>query len=76
MTHFTPPRSPTLDPPPQRPKPPVEGECCARGREFCVWVHHDQALRGYEAALAQWQERQEGAETAESAEPMEPAEPG
>jgi hypothetical protein len=76
MTHFTPPRSPTLDPPPRRPNPPVEGECCGRGCEFCVWVHYDQALRGYEAALAQWQKRQEGAETAETEDPAETAAPG
>lgn len=69
MTHSTPPRSPALDPPPQRPKPPVEGECCGRGCEFCVWVHYDQALRRYGAALAQWQKRQEPAETEEPEEP-------
>ncbi|TVR63903.1 MAG: oxidoreductase-like protein [Candidatus Competibacteraceae bacterium] len=46
------------DPQPQPPAPPVEGECCGRGCEFCVWVYYDQALRRHEAALAQWRERQ------------------
>ncbi len=46
-----------VPPPPLPPKPPVEGECCGRGCEYCVWVYYDQALRRYEAALAQWRER-------------------
>ncbi len=41
-------------PPPLPPKAPVEGECCGRGCEYCVWVYYDQAQRRYEAALAQW----------------------
>ena len=49
--------SPEPVPPPLPPKPPVEGECCGRGCEYCVWVYYDQALRRYEAALAQWRER-------------------
>ena len=50
--------SPEPFPPPPFPlKPPVEGECCGRGCEYCVWVYYDQALRRYEAALAQWRER-------------------
>ena len=47
-------------PPPPPPKPPVEGECCGRGCEYCVWVYYDQARRRYEAALAQWRERYGG----------------
>jgi len=47
-------------PPPLPPKPPVEGECCGRGCEYCVWVYYDQARRRYEAALAQWRERYGG----------------
>ncbi len=66
MTHSMPPNSPDLDPPPQPPVPPVEGECCGRGCEFCVWVYYDQALRRYEAALAQWRKQRERAETEES----------
>ena len=42
------------------PQPPVEGECCGRGCEYCVWVYYDQALRRYEAALAQWREQYGG----------------
>ena len=49
--------APDLAPPPLPPKPPVEGECCGRGCEYCVWVYYDQALRRYEAALARWRER-------------------
>ena len=47
-------------PPPLPPKPPVEGECCGRGCEYCVWVYYDRARRRYEAALAQWRERYGG----------------
>jgi hypothetical protein len=47
-------------PPPLPPKPPVEGECCGRGCEYCVWVYYDQALRRYEAALARGRERYGG----------------
>ena len=52
--------SPEPSPPPLPPKPPVEDECCGRGCEYCVWVYYDQALRRYEAALAQWRERYGG----------------
>ena len=52
--------SPEPVPPPLPPKPPVEGECCGRGCEYCVWVYYDQALRRYEAALAQWREQYGG----------------
>lgn len=45
---------------PLPPKPPVEGECCGRGCEYCVWVYYDRALRRYEAALARWRERSGG----------------
>ncbi len=47
-------------PPPLPPQPPVAGECCGRGCEYCVWVYYDQALRRYEAALAQWREQYGG----------------
>ena len=52
--------SPEPSPPPLPPQPPVEGECCGRGCEYCVWVYYDQALRRYEAALAQWREQYGG----------------
>jgi len=52
--------SPEPSPPPLPPQPPVEGECCGRGCEYCVWVYYDQARRRYEAALAQWRERYGG----------------
>ena len=52
--------SPEPSPPPLPPQPPVEGECCGRGCEYCVWVYYDQALRRYEAALARWRERYAG----------------
>ncbi len=52
--------SPEPSPPPLPPQPPVEGECCGRGCEYCVWVYYDQALRRYEAALAQWRARYGG----------------
>ena len=52
--------SPEPVPPPLPPQPPVEGECCGRGCEYCVWVYYDQALRRYEAALAQWREQYGG----------------
>lgn len=53
--------SPEPFPPPLLPpQPPVEGECCGRGCEYCVWVYYDQALRRYETALAQWRERYRG----------------
>ena len=31
-------RDTIADTPPQPPDPPVDGECCQRGCEFCVWV--------------------------------------
>jgi hypothetical protein len=46
------------------PEPPVEGSCCGRGCEWCVWVYYDQALRRYEAARAQGQESQDSAQDA------------
>lgn len=65
MTYSMFPNPPDPAPPPQPPQPPVEGECCGRGCEFCVWVYYDQALRRYETALAQWRKRREPAETEE-----------
>ena len=56
----TPMTSPEPVPPPLPPKPPVEGECCGRGCEYCVWVYYDQALRRYETALARWREQYGG----------------
>ncbi|MFZ1641915.1 MAG: oxidoreductase-like domain-containing protein [Candidatus Contendobacter sp.] len=47
----TPPLSPAPLLPP--PKPPVEGECCERGCELCVWVYYHEAMRRYEAAVAE-----------------------
>lgn len=47
----------TSDLPPQPPEPPLEGECCQRGCEFCVWVFYHEAQRNYESAYAQWRER-------------------
>jgi hypothetical protein len=41
------------------PEPPVEGSCCGRGCEWCVWVYYDQALRRYEAARAKEREPQD-----------------
>jgi hypothetical protein len=41
--------------PPVPPTPPVEGECCGRGCERCVWVYYHEARERYEAALAAWQ---------------------
>jgi hypothetical protein len=41
--------------PPKPPTPPVEGECCGRGCERCVWVYYHEARERYEAALAAWQ---------------------
>lgn len=52
--------------PPLPPEPPVEGSCCGRGCEGCVWVYYDQALRRYEAALAQGRKPQDGAENHEA----------
>ena len=52
--------SPEPFPPPLPPQPPVEGECCGRGCEYCVWVYYDQALRRYETALARWREQYGG----------------
>ena len=52
--------SPEPSPPPLPPQPPVEGECCGRGCEYCVWVYYDQALRRYEADLARWREQYAG----------------
>ncbi|MDG4594157.1 MAG: oxidoreductase-like domain-containing protein [Candidatus Contendobacter sp.] len=51
----TPPLSPApvLPPPPKPPQPPVEGECCERGCERCVWVYYHEAMRRYEAAVAE-----------------------
>jgi hypothetical protein len=51
---------------PVPPEPPVEGSCCGRGCEWCVWVYYDQALRRYEAALAQARESQDGVENREA----------
>mgnify|MGYP001821440077 FL=1 len=50
---------------PEPPEPPIEGSCCGRGCEWCVWVYYHQALRRYEAALAQGREQQNGAENHE-----------
>ncbi|HRY15656.1 MAG TPA: oxidoreductase-like domain-containing protein [Candidatus Competibacteraceae bacterium] len=44
------------------PEPPVEGSCCGCGCERCVWVYYDEALRRYEAALAQRREPQSNAD--------------
>ncbi|CDH47640.1 oxidoreductase-like domain-containing protein [Candidatus Contendibacter odensensis] len=44
-------------PPPVPPKPPVQGECCERGCENCVWVFYYEALRRYEAAYADGQQQ-------------------
>lgn len=48
------------------PEPPVEGSCCGRGCEGCVWVYYHQALRRYEAARAQEQQPQDGVESYEA----------
>lgn len=48
---------PVMPPPPIPPKPPVEGECCERGCELCVWVYYREAMRRYEAAAAEWRRR-------------------
>ncbi len=50
--------------PPVPPEPPVEGSCCGCGCEWCVWVYYDQALRRYEAALAQGRKPQDNAQDA------------
>lgn len=42
------------DAPPPAPEAPVDGECCQRGCEFCVWVVYHEAQRKYEQAYAQW----------------------
>jgi len=47
-------------PPPIPPKPPVPGECCERGCEMCMWDYYYQAQTRYEAAYADWQQRQTG----------------
>lgn len=49
--------SPDMVPPPLPPKPPVEGECCERGCEMCMWDYYREAQRRHEAALARWRER-------------------
>ncbi|HUM94425.1 MAG TPA: oxidoreductase-like domain-containing protein [Candidatus Competibacter sp.] len=48
-----------FSPPPIPPKPPVEGECCERGCERCMWVYYREALQRYETALAEWRRRHE-----------------
>lgn len=50
---------PSPPPPPIPPKPPVEGECCERGCELCMWVYYHEALRRYEAVAAEWRQRYE-----------------
>ena len=42
--------SPDRVPPPLPPKSPVEGECCERGCEMCMWDHYREAQRRHEAA--------------------------
>ena len=52
--------APDMVPPPLPPKPPVEGECCERGCEMCMWDYYREAQRRHEAALARWRERYGG----------------
>jgi hypothetical protein len=55
------------DKPPVAPEPPIPGECCERGCEFCVWVVYHEALRKYEKAYAEWDSGR-GREAAASAD--------
>lgn len=48
---------PLNSPPPVPPEPPIQGECCERGCEFCVWVVYHEAQQRYEAAYADWQRK-------------------
>lgn len=43
------------DRPPVPPEPPVDGECCERGCEYCVWVYYYEARRKYEKEFAEWE---------------------
>ncbi|MBL8251779.1 MAG: hypothetical protein JNK31_08935 [Candidatus Competibacter sp.] len=42
------------------PEPPVEGACCERACERCLWVYYREALQRYEMALAEWRRRYGG----------------
>lgn len=51
--------SESVSPPPTPPQPPVEGECCERGCERCLWWYYREALARHEKALAEWRRQHE-----------------
>ncbi len=57
MGEAPPPSPEPFPPPPIPPKPPVEGECCERGCEMCMWDYYREAVRRYEAADVEWRAR-------------------